>query len=563
MSEGNVSAGDLDAVVYYDNPLLTLDRWLKNCASLGGDSKKLIDKSFDSIFANKLWIHKLIESAVGGLGKHGKLLVCEHHVSHAASAFYPSPFESAAIITIDGVGEWATTTIGHGRDSSIEIIKQINYPHSLGLLYSAFTYFCGFKVNSGEYKLMGLAPYGESKYYQRIKDCLIDIKQDGSYRLNLDYFEYHRDAVMVSDDFGGIFDGPRRKPESMITRREMDLAASIQKITEEVISRMVEHTRRITDEKNLCLAGGVALNCVANSKILAGGQFENIWVQPAAGDAGGALGAALYSTYNTFKVKRKASGRDAQKGSYLGPSFSNTYIENFLKSRNARYSTAQNSADLCAEVAKMLAEGKVVGFFSGRMEFGPRALGARSILANPMLPEMQQKLNLKIKFRESFRPFAPAVLCERADDYFEFSGESPYMLLTAPVNRSLRQDFTLADYISDGSSDMLHAVSQKRSYIPAVTHVDYSARLQTVNKFDHPLFHQLLSEFEKITGCAVLVNTSFNVRGEPIICTPEDAYLCFMRTDMDVLALENFILLKEDQETLSDDQDWRQMYELD
>jgi carbamoyltransferase len=368
---------------------------------------------------------------------------------------------------------------------------------------------------------------------------------------------------MVGDEFGGIFDGPRRKPESMITRREMDLAASIQKVTEEVISKMVVYTRRITDEKNLCLAGGVALNCVANSKILADRQFENVWVQPAAGDAGGALGAALYSSYSIFKVRRKISPRDAQKGSYLGPSFSGAYIESFLKSRNARYSTAQNSADLCAQIARMLAAGKIVGFFSGRMEFGPRALGARSILANPMLPEMQQKLNLKIKFRESFRPFAPAVLSEKAFDYFEFSGESPYMLMTAPVNRNLRHDFELGDYISVHSSDMLQAVNQMRSTIPAVTHVDYSARLQTVNKLDHPLFHQLLSEFEKITGCAVLVNTSFNVRGEPIICTPEDAYLCFMRTDMDVLALERCILLKEDQEALSGDLDWRKIYELD
>jgi carbamoyltransferase len=560
---GRTTGADLDAVVYYDNPLLTLDRWLKNCAALGRESVSVVERSFDSIFAKKLWIHKLIENAAGGLGKHGKLLVCEHHVSHAASAFYPSPFTNAAIITIDGVGEWATTTIGRGCGNSINIIKQINYPHSLGLLYSAFTYFCGFKVNSGEYKLMGLAPYGEPKFYQKIKDCLIDVKEDGSYRLNMDYFQYQRDGVMVDDEFGGIFDGPRRRPETVITRREMDLAASIQKVTDDVITKMATYTRRVTDEKNLCLSGGVALNCVANGKIRDNLLYDNIWVQPAAGDAGGALGAALHAAYVFFKQERKVPARDTQKGSFLGPSYSVDQIRNFLSRQNANFSVAHTSAELSVQAAKMLADGKVVGLFSGRMEFGPRALGARSILGNPMLTDTQQKLNLKIKFRESFRPFAPAVLSERVGDYFEFTGESPYMLLTAPVNTDLRRDFDLRKYISDSDTDMLPALNEMRSTIPAVTHVDYSARLQTVNKLDHPLFHLLLSEFEKITGCAVLVNTSFNVRGEPIVCTPEDAYLCFMRTDMDALILENFVLLKEEQKPLSDDVNWKEVYELD
>lgn len=563
LAEGKTTGADLDAVVYYDNPLLTLDRWLKNCAALGGESSAVVDRSFDSLFAQKVWVHKLIERAAGGLGRHGKLLVCEHHVSHAASAFYPSAFRSAAIVTVDGVGEWATTTIGHGRENKIEILKQINYPHSLGLLYSAFTYFCGFKVNSGEYKLMGLAPYGEPRYYQAIKDNLIDVKEDGSYRLNLDYFSYHRDVVMVDDGFGGLFDGPRRKPETMITRREMDLAASVQKVTEETVIKMVAYARRITGEKNLCLSGGVALNCVANGKIRETGLFEDIWVQPAAGDAGGALGAALYAAHNFFGAERKASARDEQKGSYLGPAFAADDIRDFLARRNAGYSVVRSGDELASQTARMLADGKIVGFFSGRMEFGPRALGARSILGNPMIPEMQQKLNLKIKFRESFRPFAPAVLSERVGDFFEFAGESPYMLLTAPVNTNIRHAFDLKKFITETDADMLPAVNQMRSTIPAVTHVDYSARLQTVNRLDHPLFHQVISEFEKITGCPVLVNTSFNVRGEPIVCTPSDAYLCFMRTDMDALVLENFILLKENQKPLTDDVNWRQVYELD
>lgn len=565
MQEGGLTAVDLDCVIYYDNPLLTLDRWLKNCVALGQEAAPMVEKSFHSMFRDKLWVHKQIEAAVGGLGKHGKLLCCEHHLSHASSCFYPSPFRDAAIITMDGVGEWATTTLGHGQDKQIDIIKQINYPHSLGLLYSAFTYFCGFKINSGEYKLMGLAPYGEPRYADKIKEHLIDIKADGSYRLNLDHLMYHRDNCTVDDHFGGLFDGPRRPFESTITRREMDLAASIQKVTEEVMEKMARYAKGLTGAKNLCLAGGVALNCVANGMLHRLGIFDDIWIQPASGDAGGALGAALCAEYRMGGAERRIGERDSQRGSYLGPAFSQEQIKAMLQSRQAPFTEFHDSKELCGHVAEKLADNQVVGFFSGRMEFGPRALGARSILGNPQSADMQQKLNLKIKFRESFRPFAPLVASEKVSDYFDFKGESPYMLLTAPVKEALRRPFDLKAYFSDqqNASDMLPAVNHVRSTIPAVTHVDYSARLQTVSKLDHPLMHQLLCAFENRTGCAVLVNTSFNVRGEPIVCTPLDAYLCFMRTDMDVLVLENCVLYKKDQQALQNDSQWRERYELD
>jgi len=564
LSEAQISSNELDAVVYYDNPILSLDRWLKNCVALGRDSTQIIEKNFDSIFAKKLWIHKLIEKSAGSLGKHGKLLACEHHLSHASSAFYPSSFEQAAIITIDGVGEWATTTIGIGNKNNIEIIKQIHYPHSLGLLYSAFTYFCGFKVNSGEYKLMGLAPYGKPKYYQLIKEKIIDIKDDGSFRLNLDYFQYQKATVMTDDFFGGLFNSPKRQPESKITKREMDIAASIQKITEEVVIKMAKFTRTFTAQKNLCLAGGVALNCVANGKLFAEHIFENIWTQPAAGDAGGSLGAALYANHMFFQQKRITSTRDSQMGSFLGPSFEKKAIQKYLNKNGAKHTIIDNDKELSLKIAKMIADGKVVGLFSGRMEFGPRALGARSILGNPMLPDMQQKLNLKIKFRESFRPFAPSVLKDKVNDYFDFKGESPYMILTAPIKTKIRKEIDLSKYINNERPDnLLPVINKIRSTIPAVTHVDYSARLQTVNKFDHPLYYDIISQFEKLTGCAVLINTSFNVRGEPIVCTPKDAYTCFMRTNMDVLILENIILFKEEQPQLKNNESWRQKYELD
>jgi len=566
LQEAQLNNPQLDAIVFYDNPLLTLDRWVSNIAELGEKSGAMIDKSFDRIFKSRLWIHKMIKNSFD-LGSEKKLLVCKHHISHAASAFYPSPFESAAILTIDGVGEWTTAAIGKGKGSNLDFIKEIRYPHSLGLLYSALTYFCGFKVNSGEYKFMGLAPYGEPVYYDLIKKELIDIKPDGSFRLNMEYFDYCRDNAMTNEKFSALFGGPRRKQETDITKREMDIAASGQKVLEEAVLLLAKHTKEITGEKYLVIAGGVALNCVANGKLLHEGLFEDIWIQPAAGDAGGALGAALYATYAYFKQPRQVNnnGRDSQKGSYLGPSFSNEEITAFLDGAGAVYKVYDDKKELYRKAAQYIANGAVLGFFNGRMEYGPRALGARSILADPRNPETQAKLNLKIKYRESFRPFAPSVLAKRVADYFEMNRESSYMLLVAPVKKELRKDFNIRDYTSDAGNniDMLPIVSKVRSEIPAVTHVDYSARIQTVNKLDSEDYHNLIAAFEKLTGCGVVVNTSFNVRGEPIVCTPKEAWLCFMRTEMDVLVMENALLLKNEQPELKEDADWRNAYELD
>jgi carbamoyltransferase len=555
----------LDAVVYYDNSFLTLHRWLHNISNLGKNCGEIIDRDFDALFSKKLWINKLAENHLGMFCKTGKLLVTKHHIAHAASAFYPSPFEDAAIITADGVGEWTTTAIGHGVGNKIELIKHINYPHSLGLLYSAMTYFCGFKVNSGEYKLMGLAPYGVPRYAGIIRNKLIDIKDDGSYRLNMDYFGYYTGKVMTNAKFEELFGGPPRKPESDITRREMDLAASIQKVTEQVILLLARNARKITCSDNLVMAGGIALNCVATGKLVRERIFDNIWVQPAAGDAGGSLGAALYAYYAHFNNERKCNKRDSQKGSFLGPEFKINTIKKYLDEIGASYTEYDDKITLYKKTAELLAAGNIVGFFNGRMEFGPRALGGRSILGDPRNPAMQAKLNLKIKFRESFRPFAPAVLAEKASEYFEFEGESPYMLICADVKQDHRITFSIDKYLpdEDGKIDMLPIVRELRSDIPAVTHVDYSARLQTVNADDNSDFHSLLSEFYNLTGCPVLVNTSFNVRGEPIVCTPEDAYRCFMRTDMDVLILEKLILYKPEQPVFKDKENWSEKYELD
>jgi carbamoyltransferase len=558
-----LKSSQLDAVCYYDNPFLTLDRWLRNCIAEGRNSEKLIEKSFESIFSRKLWIHEALGNALGTMGKKEKLLVCEHHISHASSAFYPSPFKSSAIITIDGVGEWATTTIGIGSGNDLKILKQINYPHSLGLLYSAMTYFCGFKVNSGEYKLMGLAPYGEARYYNTILDKLIEVKDDGSYRLNMQYFAYARDTVMTDDEFGGLFDGPRRHPESPITRREMDLAASIQKVTEDIMIKMARTARKITGEKNLCLAGGVALNCVANGKIFREKIFDQIWIQPAAGDAGGSLGCALYAYYHYYHNERNPGKHDTQKNSYLGPEYSAGKIAKYLDNKKIPYHRFESKDSLAACVARLLADDNAIGLFAGRMEFGPRALGNRSIIANPQIAGMQSKLNLKIKFRESFRPFAPTVLYERLGKYFDLDRESPYMLLVAQIRENLRLPFDLQAMLTKSAQDMLPIVNEDRSTIPAVTHVDYTARIQTITKADNPFYCSIIEEFEKLTGCAVIVNTSFNVRGEPIVCTAEQAYLCFMRTGLDVLVLEDCLLFKNEQQALEDDADWRNDYELD
>ena len=552
------SAEKIDAVVYYDNPLLTMDRWLNNCITVSPDNSKIIEKSFPSIFSDKLWIHVLLNQAVYGK-ENGKILVCEHHISHAASAFYPSPFAEAAIMTIDGVGEWATTTIGIGKKENINILEQLNYPHSLGLLYSAFTYFCGFKVNFGEYKLMGLAPYGSPIYYEKILNHLVEVREDGSIRLNMDYFTFARDSIMVDQKFEEFFGVKRREPEEKITQIYMDLAASIQKLTEEIILKMARHAKQITGANNLVLAGGVALNCVANGKLIKEKIFDEVWIQPAAGDAGGALGAALYAGYNCFGWKRKVEKVDNQKGSYLGPDYSKEAIKEYLDDNGYHYKYYDDKQELFKTVAKYLYENKVIGIFNGKMEFGPRALGGRSIIANPMSESMQSKLNLKIKFRESFRPFAPAVLEERTRDYFNLDGTSPYMLVCASVNEQIR----VKNEIDKKEENMLNIINQKRSSIPAVTHVDYSARIQTVNRNSNSYFYGIIKAFENLTGCGVVVNTSFNVRGEPIVCSLQDAYLCFMRTDMDILVLEDFILLKQEQQPLSNDENWRLKYELD
>lgn len=565
LKEAGVTAGELDAVVFYDNPILTMDRFLDNLAFAGktDNINDLLAFSYDSIFGEKLWIHKRLEQILGGLGKIGKLLVAEHHISHAASAFYPSPFQDAAIITMDGVGEWATTTIGYGTKEKLQILRQINYPHSIGLLYSAFTYFCGFKVNSGDYKLMGLAPYGKPVYYDLIKEKLISIKPDGSYRLNLEYFDYQYGRTMTNEKFADLFGGGRRQPESAITKREMDMAASVQKIVEEIMILMAKTAKKITGARNLVLAGGVALNCVANGKVLRERIFDNIWIQPAAGDAGGALGCALYAYYQYYGKKRIVGRKDSQKGSYLGPEFSDKEITEYLSLNKYPYECFENLEEFYQKVSALIQEGKVLGLFQGRMEYGPRALGNRSIIGDARSDSMQSQINLKIKYRESFRPFAPSVLQETASEYFELDRESPYMLLCADVQESIRKEFHLENLLCATNMDMLPVVNQMRSEIPAVTHVDYSARIQTVDRERNEEYYKILKQLQKDTGCSVIINTSFNVRGEPIVCTPEDAYRCFMRTEMDVLVLNHMILYKEQQPEMTEEADWRNRYELD
>jgi carbamoyltransferase len=511
----------------------------------------------------KIWIR---EQVARSAGYKGKVLFTEHHESHAASAFFPSPFESAAVLTMDGVGEWATSSYGHGRGNELHLLAELHFPHSLGLLYSAFTYYTGFKVNSGEYKVMGLAPYGEPRYVRQILDELIDLRADGSLRLNMKYFNFAHGLTMTNAAFAELFGGPPREAETTLTQREMDLARSVQDVTEEAMLRMARHVHRETGERNLCLAGGVALNCVGNGRILREGPFERVWIQPAAGDAGGSLGAALSVWHQYLGNARDASAAvrrghaDAMRGSYLGPSFTNEEVLDFLETTGAKYRLAER-AELAEEVARMLAEGKVVGWFQGRMEFGPRALGARSILGDPRSAQMQSQMNLKIKFRESFRPFAPSVLRERVADFFELDCDSPYMLLVAPVRAELRIETT-------SDEDKLFGIDKlnvPRSTIPAVTHVDYSARVQTVRREDNALYYDLIAAFGRLTGCPVVVNTSFNVRGEPIVCTPEQAYTCFMRTEMDCLVMEDFILEKreQDESTFTDDAQWQEEFQLD
>lgn len=551
-----LSGKDLDIVAFYDKPFIKFERILETYLAYAPVGIKSFINAMPLWIKKKLWLKDVIKKE---LDYDGTILFLEHHESHAASTFFPSPFHEAAFLTIDGVGEWATASYGTGKDNEVIIAAEIHFPHSLGLLYSAFTYYTGFKVNSGEYKVMGLAPYGEPKYKDLILSELMDLKEDGSFKLNMKYFNYCAGLTMTNKRFEKLFGGPPRKPESRLTQRDMDLARSLQDVTEEVILRMARHVHKVTGQKNLCLAGGVALNCVANGKILREGLFDNIWIQPAAGDAGGALGAALFVWYQYLGNKRIADGKkDLQQGSYLGPKFDNDYIKAYLEKEKIPYTFIKDE-DIPEKIADLINDQKVIGWFQGRMEFGPRALGSRSILGDARSPKMQEIINLKIKFRESFRPFAPSALEEKVSDYFEIDCESPYMLLVAPVKKEICRA------ISDDENDLfglkrLHVV---RSCIPAVTHVDYSARLQTVNKEDNPLYHRMIAKFDEKYGCPVIINTSFNVRGEPIVCTPEDGYLCFMRTNMDYLIMNNFLIEKKEQKPLEKDINWLKEYELD
>jgi carbamoyltransferase len=561
LEEAFLDPRDLNAVVFYDHPLLTLDRVMRSLLSVAPKGEEQWLQAAPSTLGTKL---NVVEQIREMLQCDVRVMFARHHLSHAASAFYPSPFKEAAILTLDGVGEWATTSIAEGKGNQIRIHKEIHYPHSLGLLYSAFTYFCGFKVNSGEYKLMGLAPYGKPRFADRIREKLVHVRPDGSFHLSTGYFGFMDSNVMTNELFDELFEGPPRKAESRITRREMDLAASIQQVTEEMVLGLARHTREITGQENLTMAGGVALNCVANGKLLKEKIFRHIWIQPAAGDAGGALGAALLGNYRVFGVERKPSGpdRDSQKASYLGPAFSSHEARAYLDRLALPYQQVTDRQERARRIAEELAAGKVVGFFSGRMEFGPRALGSRSILGDPRRADTQATMNLKIKFRESFRPFAPTVLAERCSDFFELQEESPYMLLVAPI-REERRRATNGSGPKPGDDDLLQVVRQERSDLPAITHVDYSARIQTLRREDHPDYYAVIEEFGRLTSYPVVVNTSFNVRGEPLVCTPEDAYRCFMRTEMDALVLEDCILSKAAQPAWKDPSDWKKEFELD
>lgn len=542
LEAGGIEASDLDLVTFYDKPLLKFDRLLETYIAYAPSGFKLF------LMGMPLWLREKLHTPrqldIGLRRKYkGRYVFTEHHESHAASAFYPSPFEEAAVLTLDGVGEWATCTIAMGRGNRLEMVKEMRFPHSLGLLYSAFTYFTGFRVNSGEYKLMGLAPYGEPIYKDLMIEKLLDIKDDGSFRMDMSYFGFCNSDVMTSAKMDGLFGGPPRRAETDITQREMDIAASIQAVTEEIVLKIANYAHELTGAKNLTMAGGVALNCVANGRILRESPFEQLWIQPAAGDAGGALGAALFTWHELLDKPREVVAQDSQFGSLLGPRYSNNEIREYLESAEAVYHYYENDADLVDRIAELIAGEQVVGHFSDRAEFGPRALGSRSIMGDARSRNMQETMNLKIKFRESFRPFAPAILREDVEDYFEMRPDenSPYMLLVAPVAASTRLDV-------EGSGEKgLEKLKQVRSTIPAVTHVDYSARVQTIDMQHHPRFYQIIRKFKEKTGSPVVINTSFNVRGEPIVNTPEDAFRCFMNTNMDVLVLENCIVLKQDQ----------------
>ncbi len=574
LKEAGLPLGKLDHVAFYDKPLVKFERLFETYLEYAPRGFASFRKAMPLWISDRLWMSDRIGK---DLGWDGKVLFGDHHESHAASAFYPSPFEEAAILTMDGVGEWATSSLGTGRGNVLTMLSEMRFPHSVGLLYSAFTYFCGFKVLSGEYKLMGLAPYGEPRYADLIREKVVHVCEDGSIRLNMELFTFATGLTMTGEGFERLFGGPAREAESKLTQREMDLARSIQDVTEEIVLKMARHARKTTGAKHLCMAGGVALNCVANGKLREARIFEDLWIQPAAGDAGGAVGAALSVWHRHLGMPRESAEKrgtwrrgeekepralppyeDGMSGAFLGPAYPSEEISSWLKSKGYPFRTVDPAA-LPGAVADLLAEGKVVGLLQGRMEFGPRALGGRSILGDPRSTAMQSVMNLKIKFRESFRPFAPSVLREDAAAWFEFDGDSPYMLLCADVAKGLRREMT------DGEKALwgIEKLNVPRSSIPAVTHVDYSARLQTVRRETNPVYHAILSAFRDLTGCPVVVNTSFNVRGEPIVCTPEDAYRCFMRTSMDALVLENHVLVREGQPELVESGDWRATFTLD
>ena len=566
LAEAGLKASDLDFVGFYEKPLLKFDRLFETYLAYAPAGFRSFLKAVPLWINRKLHIPRELSQGLGGLYTK-RFIFPEHHESHAASAFFPSPFEEAAILTLDGVGEWATASFGFGRERKISLTHELRFPHSIGLLYSAFTYYCGFRVNTGEYKLMGLAPYGEPRFANLIREKLLDIKEDGSFRMDMSYFNYCQGLTMTSEKFHQLFGGAARRPdEDPIDQRHMDIAASIQQVTEEIMLKIARHLHAQTGMKNLCMAGGVALNCVGNGKVLREGPFENIWIQPAAGDAGGALGVALFIWHQLLDNPRLPKTSDAQFGSLLGPSFESAHIRKFLDERGAKYHLIEDEDQLCAKIAELLASEKVIGWVQGRMEFGPRSLGARSILGDARSQAMQSVMNLKIKFRESFRPFAPSVLRERVDDFFQTrpDEDSPYMLLVAPVLESRRLP---------ASAEPLRGLDQLkslRSDIPAVTHVDYSARVQTVDAERHGRYYKLLKAFETRTGCPVIINTSFNVRGEPIVCTPEDAYRCFLGTNMDVLVIENYVILRDEQTNLAansaaspDAENYRAQFQLD
>ena len=563
LEEENIQLSDIDYVIFYDKPLIKFERLIETYLSYAPKGLRSFIAAMPVWLKEKLYLKTLLKKELAKIGNCSQkelpaLLFNEHHKSHAASAFYPSPFEKAAVMCLDGVGEWATSSVWLGDGDKLTPVWEIDFPHSLGLLYSAFTYYTGFRVNSGEYKLMGLAPYGEPKYVDLILEHLIDVKDDGSYRLNMDYFDYAIGLTMTNQKFSDLFGVPVRAPESPLTQHEMDIARSIQVVTEEIVLKLARSVHKELGVDNLCLAGGVALNCVSNGRLLREGPFKDIWIQPAAGDAGGAIGAALSVWYEYLENDRQVNKQDAMKGSYLGPRYTNDQIKESLDELDAVYRCIDDD-QLMPELAEIMDKGNVIGWMQGRMEFGPRALGGRSIIGDPRNTDMQSTMNLKIKYRESFRPFAPSILDDRVADYFEHTSSSPYMLMVAPVKEDIRVKMT-------ADQEKLFGVEKlkiPRSELPAITHVDYSARIQTVHKHTNPRYYHLLKEFEKRTGCPVVVNTSFNVRGEPIVNTPEDAYRCFMRTEMDCLVIENHILLKKDQPEWESDDSWKEEFELD